>query len=102
MKKNYANLKRTTKELKIGDRVYLQEKTKRRSLKLINCAKLEPRFCGPFKVLNKIGLVSYRIALLANMRAHNVFHVSLLKRCIHDPNHIIDWNVIQVEPKGEL
>ena len=33
---------------------------------------------------------------------HNVFHVSLLKKCIHDATHIIDWDVIQVEPKGEF
>ena len=42
------------------------------------------------------------IALLANMRAHNVFYVSLLKKYVHDPNHIIDWNVIQVELEGEF
>ena len=36
------------------------------------------------------------------MRAHNVFHVYFLKKYVHDPIHIIDWNVIQVEPKGEL
>lgn len=36
------------------------------------------------------------------MRDHNVFHVSLLKKYVHDPNHIIDWNAIEVEPKGEF
>ena len=40
--------------------------------------------------------------MLANIKDHNVFHVSLLKKFEHDPNHIIDWNVIQVEPKGEF
>ena len=33
---------------------------------------------------------------------HNVFHVSVLKRYIHDATHVIDWNVIQVEPVGEF
>ena len=33
---------------------------------------------------------------------HNVFHVSLLKKYVHDPNHVINWDVIQVEPKGEI
>ena len=37
-----------------------------------------------------------------SMRVHNVFHVSLLKKYVHDPNHVIDWNMIQVEPKGDL
>ena len=31
-----------------------------------------------------------------------MFQVSLIKKYIHDPNHIIDWNLIQVEPKGEF
>ena len=36
------------------------------------------------------------------MRAHNVFHVSLYKKYVHDPNLLIDWNVIQVELEGEF
>ena len=35
-------------------------------------------------------------------RSHNVFHVSLLKKHVNDPNHVIKWEVIQVEPEGEL
>ena len=40
--------------------------------------------------------------MLASTRAHNFFHVSLLQRDVHDPNHVINWDVIQVEPKGEF
>jgi hypothetical protein len=36
------------------------------------------------------------------MTVHNVFHVSLLKKYVPDANHVIDWNVIQVEPEGVL
>lgn len=36
------------------------------------------------------------------MRAHNVFHVSLIKKYVHDPNHITNWDVIQVAPEGEF
>ena len=42
------------------------------------------------------------IALLASMTVHNVFHVSLLKKYILDANHVIDWNVIQVELEDVL
>jgi hypothetical protein len=34
------------------------------------------------------------------MSIHNVFHVSFLKKYIIDVNHVIDWNVIQVEQEG--
>ena len=30
------------------------------------------------------------------------FHVSLLKKYVHDPNHVINWDVIKVEPEGEF
>jgi len=40
------------------------------------------------------------IALSASMSVHNVFHVSFLKKYILDANHVIDWNVIQVEQEG--
>ena len=26
------------------------------------------------------------------------FHVSLLKKNVHDPNHVVNWDVIQVDP----
>jgi hypothetical protein len=37
------------------------------------------------------------LALSASMNVHNVFDVSLLKKYVHDPNHVIDWNLIQME-----
>ena len=88
------------REFSVGDHVYLKVRAKKSSLKLRNCAKLSPRYCGSFEVLERIGPVAYRIALPANTRAHNVFHVSLFKNGVHDPNHMIDWDVIQVEAEG--
>jgi hypothetical protein len=60
--------------------------------------RLEPHYYGPFEFLYRVGPVAYRLALPPTVKAHNVFHVSLLKRYAHDANHIIDWSVIQVEP----
>jgi hypothetical protein len=96
--KSYVDKNMTTREFKVGEHVLLKVKPKKSSLKLGNCTKLAARFYGPFEILNIIGLVAYILALCASMNVHNVFHVSLLKKYVHDLNHVIDWNLIQVEP----
>jgi hypothetical protein len=63
---------------------------------------MAPRFYGAFEMLTRIGPVEYQLALPANLRIHNVFHVSLLKKYIHDPTHMIDWNLVQVELEGKF
>jgi hypothetical protein len=86
----------------VGEHVFLKVKEKRSSLRLGSCPKLAARYCGPFEILEKIGPVAYMLAFPASMRVHNVFHVSLLKKYVPDPNHIIDWTVIQVEHEGDF
>jgi hypothetical protein len=86
----------------VGDHVFLKVKANRSSMKLGSCAKLAAKFCGPFEILEMIGLAAYMLALLASMTVHNVFHVSFIKKYIPDANHVIDWNVIQVEQEGVL
>ena len=100
--KRYADQSKVSKEFKVGDHVDLQVKPQKGSLKLGNCTNLSPRFCGPFEVLKIIKPVLYKIALPINTKEHDVFHVSLLKKYIHDPNYVLDWNMIQVEPKGDF
>jgi hypothetical protein len=100
--KSYADKNRTHKEFKVGDHVFLKVKANKSSLKLGSCAKLAAKFYGPFEILERIGPIAYMLALPASMTVHNVFHVSFLKKYILDANHVIDWNVIQVEQEGVL
>ena len=89
-KKRYEDKHRMNKEFSIRYHVYLKVKAKKSSLKLGNCAKLSPRYYGSFEVIERIGPVAYRLAFPASTSAHNVFHVSLPKRYVHDPNHVIN------------
>ena len=53
--------------------------------------KLSQRYVGPFEILDKIGLVAYRLALtpvFANV--HDVFHISVFRKYITDPTHVLD------------
>jgi len=96
--KNHTDLKRTQNEFQVGDRVFVKIKPRKSSFKLGSYAKLAPRYCGPFEILARVGAVAYELSLPPKLQVHNVFHISLLKKYIHDVTHIIDWNLIQVEP----
>nr|GFD03417.1 putative reverse transcriptase domain-containing protein [Tanacetum cinerariifolium] len=63
--KSYADLKRVVRFGKRG--------------------KLNPRYVGPFKVLERIGDVAYKLDFLEELnRVHNTFHMSNLKKCHAD------------------
>jgi hypothetical protein len=53
--KSYADMKRTPREFKAGDHVYLRVRPRKRSLRMGACAKLTPQYCGPFGVLDRVG-----------------------------------------------
>jgi hypothetical protein len=80
----------THRKFKVGDHVFLKVKARCNSMKLGSCSKLEVRYCGPFETLENIGPITYMLALSASLCIHNVFHVSFLKKCVPDVNHIID------------
>ena len=60
--------------------------------------KLSPRYVGPFEISERVGSVAYRLALQpALSRLHNVFHVSMLRRYVPDPSHILSYEPLQVK-----
>jgi len=80
--------------------VFLKVKVGCSSLKLGKCSKLAMCYYGTFEILERIGHVTYMIALPASFCIHNVLHVSFLKKYLPNANHIIDWNEIQMELEG--
>ncbi|KAJ7559590.1 hypothetical protein O6H91_04G092400 [Diphasiastrum complanatum] len=63
----------------VNDWVFFRVPSHSRGLKTGKCAKLVPRYCGPFKVIQVINKVAYKLDLLADVGIHLVFHVSKLK-----------------------
>ena len=63
--------------------------------------KLSSRFIGPFKILERVGTVAYRLALPPIMSGiHEVFHISMLRKYTPDPTHVVDWGQIEVDTDG--
>ena len=63
--------------------------------------KLSPRFIGPFEILEREGIVAYRLALPPSMSGvHEVFHVSMLQKYTLDPDHVVDWGEITIDIDG--
>jgi hypothetical protein len=99
-KKNFANKCINHKEFGLGDHVFMKLKSRHSSLKLRKCSKLATCYCGAFEIFERIGPVTYIIALPTFLGIHNVFHVSFLKKYVPDVNHVIYWNIIQVDIEG--
>ena len=59
--------------------------------------KLSPRYIGPFEILRRIRTLAYELALQPQLsHVHNVFHVSMLRKYVPDPQHVIDFQTIEV------
>ncbi|GJW95361.1 putative reverse transcriptase domain-containing protein, partial [Tanacetum coccineum] len=83
--KSYADLKRKPMEFQVRDRVMLKVSLWKWVVNFGKRGKLNPRYVGPFKVLEKIGTVAYKLELPQELsRVHNTFHVSNLKKCYSD------------------
>nr|GEZ42735.1 putative reverse transcriptase domain-containing protein [Tanacetum cinerariifolium] len=83
--KSYADLKRNVMEFQVGDKVMLKVSPWKGVVRFGKQGKLNPKYVGPFKVLEKIRKVSYKLELPEELsRVHHTFHVSNLKKCHAD------------------
>nr|GFB98410.1 putative reverse transcriptase domain, ribonuclease H-like domain, aspartic peptidase domain protein [Tanacetum cinerariifolium] len=79
--KSYVDLKRKPMEFQVGDKVILKVSPWKWVVRFGKRGKLNPTYVGPFKVLERIGDVAYKLNILEELsRVHNTCHVSNLKK----------------------
>ncbi|KAK6148321.1 hypothetical protein DH2020_019233 [Rehmannia glutinosa] len=88
--KSYADKRRKDLKFEVGNEVFLRLSPRKGLINPKKGGKLSPRYVGPYKILQRIGKLAYRLELPAPYAGmHDVFHVSRLKKYQPDPKHII-------------
>ncbi|KAI9156272.1 hypothetical protein LWI28_003427 [Acer negundo] len=101
MKKYYDQGRRDV-SFELGDFVYLKLQLYRhKSLNKKFDVKLSQRYYGPFKVLERIGEVAYKLELPSISRLHPVFHVIVLKKRVGNPG-LISSDLPAFDTEGNL
>lgn len=101
--KSYANAKRVDRNFEEGSQVFIRIKPFKSPFRIGKGTKLSPRFVGPFTILERVGLVAYNLELSFHLRRmHNVFHVSMLRKYVPDPSHVLKFEKLQVSEEGVL
>ncbi|GJQ89612.1 putative reverse transcriptase domain-containing protein [Tanacetum coccineum] len=96
--KSYAYVRRKPLEFQVGDRVMQMVSLWKGVICFGKRGKLNPRYIRPFKILNKVGTVAYRLELLEQLSlVHSNFHVSNLKKCLSE--EAIPLDEIQINDK---
>ncbi|GJS36555.1 hypothetical protein Tco_0534937 [Tanacetum coccineum] len=99
-KKSYTDRRRKPLEFQAGYKVMLKVSPWKGVIRFGKRGKLNPRYIGPFKILAKVGVVSYRLELPEQLnRVNSTFYVSNLKKCFSVEPLAILLDEIQIDDK---
>ena len=88
--RSYADNRLRDLQFEIGDRVFLKISPWKGVLTFGRRGKLSPRYIGPYEIVSKVGPVAYKLKLPPKLsRIHDTFHVSMLRKYIPDPSHVL-------------
>ena len=95
--KSYADKRRKDLEFEVEDRVFLKLSPWKGVVHFGKRGKLSPHYIGPFEIVERIGPVAYRFDLSEELsRVHNVFHISMLRKYISNPSHVLETPDIEL------
>ena len=96
--KSYVDQRRRPLEFQKGDYVFLKGSPKKGVFRFGKKGKLAPRYIGPFKVIKVVGKAAYQLQLPAQLsEVHDVFHVSMLRKCLSDATPVVNLEDIEVQ-----
>ncbi|GKB55849.1 hypothetical protein Tco_0912035 [Tanacetum coccineum] len=96
--KSYADKRRNPLEFEVGDQVLLKVSPWKGVVCFGKKGKLAPRYVEPFEILERIGLVAYRLRLPEELSSvYDTFHVLNLKKCLADANLHVPLDKIKVD-----
>ncbi|KAJ7534669.1 hypothetical protein O6H91_13G104700 [Diphasiastrum complanatum] len=86
---HYIDLDRMPREFEERDTVFLSIPKDLKTLKTWKSYKLSPRYYGPWKIVKKINSFAYELDLFVGCKFHHVFHVSCLRKILHDGDNLL-------------
>ena len=96
--KSHADNRKKDLEFEVGDKVFLKIIPLKVSLMAGKGKKLQSRFVGLYKIIQRVGNVAYKLELpLTLSRIHDVFHVSMLKKYHPDPSHVLRPEEVEID-----
>ncbi|GJZ55738.1 putative reverse transcriptase domain-containing protein [Tanacetum coccineum] len=96
--KSYVDKRRKPLEFEVGDQVLLKVSPWKGVVRFGKKGKLVPIYVGPFEILERFGLVAYRLRLPEELSSvHDTFHVSNPKKCLADANLHVSLDEIKID-----
>ena len=96
--KSYADNMRKDIEFEEDDNVYWKISPRKGVMRFCKKGKLSPRYVDPYEILQRVSKISYEVRLPSELALiHQVFHVSILKKCTGDLESITPIEGLDVD-----
>nr|GEZ60698.1 putative reverse transcriptase domain-containing protein [Tanacetum cinerariifolium] len=99
--KSYADLKRKPMEFQVGDKVMLKVSPWKGVVRFGKQGKLNPRYVGPFKVIKRVGSVTYKLELPEELREGRSIQEEV-STPLHQDRTVVKCRIISLADKDRL